>query len=199
MESKAIRSAMLTMFAAKIPNFVSEPSKPEQQALSSNILANLFGNIALVGSSASVMSYPTSVPCYNLESGTLSQSNLAGDPLNVAQLVMYMLAIRSAAVEPPLADLTLRQMCTPFAPEAYLFLRTAAKAKIYTSLARKMTRIGNKEPQVVFDFAKGLPLGSLTRSEASCIQVMHQRLFRTEGAKGVFDAQSQVGETSVEV
>nr|UIC73710.1 coat protein [Grapevine virus L]UIC73715.1 coat protein [Grapevine virus L] len=199
MESKAIRSAMLTMFAAKIPNFVSEPSTPEQQALSSNILANLFGNIALVGSSASVMSYPTSVPCYNLESGTLSQSNLAGDPLNVAQLVMYMLAIRSAAVEPPLADLTLRQMCTPFAPEAYLFLRTAAKAKIYTSLARKMTRIGNKEPQVVFDFAKGLPLGSLTRSEASCIQVMHQRLFRTEGAKGVFDAQSQVGETSVEV
>nr|AXG64234.1 coat protein [Grapevine virus L]QYA74822.1 coat protein [Grapevine virus L]QYA74920.1 coat protein [Grapevine virus L]QYA75198.1 coat protein [Grapevine virus L]QYA75242.1 coat protein [Grapevine virus L] len=199
MESKAIRSAMLTMFAAKIPNFVSEPSTPEQQALSSNILANLFGNIALVGSSASVMSYPTSVPCYNLESGTLSQSNLAGDPLNVAQLVMYMLAVRSAAVEPPLADLTLRQMCTPFAPEAYLFLRTAAKAKIYTSLARKMTRIGNKEPQVVFDFAKGLPLGSLTRSEASCIQVMHQRLFRTEGAKGVFDAQSQVGETSVEV
>nr|AZP27609.1 coat protein [Grapevine virus L]QYA74864.1 coat protein [Grapevine virus L]WGG31316.1 coat protein [Grapevine virus E] len=199
MESKAIRSAMLTMFAAKIPNFVSEPSTPEQQALSSNILANLFGNIALVGSSASVMSYPTSVPCFNLESGTLSQSNLAGDPLNVAQLVMYMLAVRSAAVEPPLADLTLRQMCTPFAPEAYLFLRTAAKAKIYTSLARKMTRIGNKEPQVVFDFAKGLPLGSLTRSEASCIQVMHQRLFRTEGAKGVFDAQSQVGETSVEV
>nr|QYA74817.1 coat protein [Grapevine virus L] len=199
MESKAIRSAMLTMFAAKIPNFVSEPSTPEQQALSSNILANLFGNIALVGSSASVMSYPTSVPCYNLESGTLTQSNLAGDPLNVAQLVMYMLAVRSAAVEPPLADLTLRQMCTPFAPEAYLFLRTAAKAKIYTSLARKMTRIGNKEPQVVFDFAKGLPLGSLTRSEASCIQVMHQRLFRTEGAKGVFDAQSQVGETSVEV
>nr|QYA74806.1 coat protein [Grapevine virus L] len=199
MESKAIRSAMLTMFAAKIPNFVAEPSTPEQQALSSNILANLFGNIALVGSSASVMSYPTSVPCYNLESGTLTQSNLAGDPLNVAQLVMYMLAVRSAAVEPPLADLTLRQMCTPFAPEAYLFLRTAAKAKIYTSLARKMTRIGNKEPQVVFDFAKGLPLGSLTRSEASCIQVMHQRLFRTEGAKGVFDAQSQVGETSVEV
>nr|WFG64296.1 coat protein [Grapevine virus L] len=199
MESKAIRSAMLTMFAAKIPNFVAEPTNPEQQSLSSNILANLFGNIALIGSSASVSAYPTSVPCYNLKSGTLSQSNLAGEPLNVAQLVMYMIAIRNAAAEPPLADLTLRQMCTPFAPEAYVFLRTAAKAKIYTSLARKMTRIGNKEPQVVFDFAKGLPLGSLTRSEASCIQVMHQRLFRTEGAKGVFDAQSQVGETSVEV
>nr|WFG64280.1 coat protein [Grapevine virus L] len=199
MESKAIRSAMLTMFAAKIPNFVAEPTNPEQQSLSSNILANLFGNIALIGSSASVSAYPTSVPCYNLESGTLSQSNLAGEPLNVAQLVMYMIAIRNAAAEPPLADLTLRQMCTPFAPEAYVFLRTAAKAKIYTSLARKMTRIGNKEPQVVFDFAKGLPLGSLTRSEASCIQVMHQRLFRTEGAKGVFDAQSQVGETSVEI
>nr|QYA74854.1 coat protein [Grapevine virus L] len=199
MESKAIRSAMLTMFAAKIPNFVAEPTNPEQQSLSSNILANLFGNIALIGSSASVSAYPNSVPCYNLESGTLSQSNLAGEPLNVAQLVMYMIAIRNAAAEPPLADLTLRQMCTPFAPEAYVFLRTAAKAKIYTSLARKMTRIGNKEPQVVFDFAKGLPLGSLTRSEASCIQVMHQRLFRTEGAKGVFDAQSQVGETSVEV
>nr|QBI59765.1 coat protein [Grapevine virus L] len=199
MESKAIRSAMLTMFAAKIPNFVAEPTTPEQQAFCSNVLANLFGNIALVGSSASVNSYPSSVPCFNLESGSLLQSNLAGEPINVAQLVMYMLAVKSAATEPPLADLTLRQMCTPFAPEAYLFLRTAAKAKIYTSLARKMTRIGNKEPQVVFDFAKGLPLGNLTRSEASCIQVMHQRLFRTEGAKGVFDAQSQVGETSVEV
>ncbi|QKO00407.1 coat protein [Grapevine virus L] len=199
MESKAIRSALLTVFAAKIPGFVAEPNTPEQQTLSSNILANLFGNIALVGSSASVNSYPVSVPCFNLESGSLSQSNLAGEPLNVAQLVMYMLAVKTAATEPPLADLTLRQMCTPFAPEAYMFLRTAAKSKIYTSLARKMTRIGNKEPQVVFDFAKGLPLGNLTRSEASCIQVMHQRLFRTEGAKGVFDAQSQVGETSVEV
>nr|QYA74960.1 coat protein [Grapevine virus L] len=199
MESRAIRSAMLTMFAAKIPGFVAEPTTPEQHATSSNILANLFGNIALVGSSASVNSYPTSVPCFNLEVGHLSQSSTVGEPLNIAQLVMYMLAVKSAATEPPLADLTLRQMCTPFAPEAYLFLRTAAKSKIYTSLARKMTRIGNKEPQVVFDFAKGLPLSSLTRSEASCIQVMHQRLFRTEGAKGVFDAQSQVGETSVEV
>nr|QYA74541.1 coat protein [Grapevine virus E] len=199
MESKAIRSALMTVFAAKIPGFTAEPTNPEQVSMNNNILANLFGNIAIIGTSASVLSYPISVPCYNLESGRVLGAETVGEPLKVAQLVMYMIAVRNSTVDPPLANLTLRQMCTPFAPEAYLFLRTAASSKIYTQLARKMTRIGNKEPQVVFDFAKGLPLSSLTRSEASCIQVMHQRLFRTEGAKAVFDAQSQVGESSVEV
>ncbi|UKT68852.1 coat protein [Grapevine virus O] len=199
MESKAIRSALLTVFQAKIPGFKAEPTNQEEAALNNNILANLFGNIAIIGTSAAVLAYPASVPCYNLESGRLDSGNVVGEPLKVAQLVMYMIAVRNSTQDPPLANLTLRQMCTPFAPEAYLFLRTAATSRIYTHLARKMTRIGNREPQVIFDFAKGLPLSTLTRSEASCIQVMHQRLFRTEGAKGVFDAQSQVGENSVEV
>nr|AWD77992.1 coat protein [Grapevine virus E] len=199
MESKAIRSALMTVFEAKIPGLKAEPTNQEEVARNNSILANLFGNIAIVGTSAAVINYPVSVPCYNLESGRLNPHELVGEPLKVAQVVMYMIAVRNSTTEPPLANLTLRQMCTPFAPEAYLFLRTAASAKIYTQLARKMTRIGNKEPQVVFDFAKGLPLSTLTRSEASCIQVMHQRLFRTEGAKGVFDAQSQVGENSVEI
>ncbi|ATS17353.1 coat protein [Grapevine virus I] len=199
MESKEIRKAVLQLLSVKVPGLSAEPKTPEELVVSSNILSNIFGQIAIVGTSSAIESFPEELPLYDLATGRLDDTKTAGANLKLGEIIFALASMVKMATQPPMAGLTLRQVCTPFAAEAYIFLKTAAASKVYTNLARKMTRIGNKEPQVVFDFAKGLAIGKLTRSEASCIQVMHQRLFRTEGAKSVFDAQSQVGENSVEV
>ncbi|AWK02342.1 coat protein [Blackberry virus A] len=199
MNGKAVREAVITLMSVKAPGVLVDPKSDEERELSNNTIANIFGNIAIYGTSSKVSSYPISVRCFDLSVGRLKEDKLKGADLKIAEIVISMLTISKAASEPPLAGITLRQMCEPFATDAYLFLKVAANSNIYSNLARKMTRSGNKEPQVLFDFAKGLPINKLTRSEASAIQVMHQRLFRTEGAKGVFDAQSNVGENSVEL
>nr|UKT68837.1 coat protein [Grapevine virus N] len=198
-ELKKMRSAVITLINAKHPELVVEPTTEEAKELNHNILANIFGNIGLVGSSAKIVSYPREIKCYDLSMGRLAPNVLKGSDIDLGAIIITMLVVSKAADGPPMGGATLRQMCEPFANEAYHFLKTAANSGVYSNLAKKMTRAGNKEPQVMFDFSKGLAISRLTRSEASVIQVMHQRVFRTEGAKSVFEAQSNVGENSVEV
>ncbi|ARS73025.1 coat protein [Agave yellow streak virus Jalisco 1] len=199
MDGRKIKVAILTLLSAKVPGVKSEPSNDEERDSTNNILANIFGSIAIIGTSNKVSNFPSIIPNFDLSAGRLDDTKKKGEEIKLGEVIISMLTLSKAATEPPISGLTLRQMCEPFATEAYLFLKAAAVSGVYTNLAKKMTRVGNKEPQVLFDFAKGLPLAKLTRSEASAIQVMHQRLFRTEGAKSVFEAQSNVGENSVEL
>nr|QQG34667.1 CP [Agave tequilana vitivirus 1] len=199
MSAKERREAVLTLLSVKAPGVSLEPRDDAARATTNNVLANVFGNIALVGTSSKVNAYPSIIKIYDLGAGKLDDAMVEKEEVKLGEIIIALLTLSRAATRPPMAGLTLRQMCEPFAIEAYLFLKVAANSNIYSNLARKMTRAGNKEPQVMFDFAKGLPITKLTKSEASAMQVMHQRLFRTEGAKGVFEAQSNVGENAVEL
>nr|AKK31065.1 capsid protein [Grapevine virus A] len=160
-------------------------------------LNTLFGYIALVGTSKKATHYG------EVDIVGPNASRKTGlDPrgkINVASMVARMRTLSAAVSEGPVKGATLRQMCEPFAQNAYDFLVIMAELGTYTQLASKMTRSGFKEPQVMFDFASGMDLKTLTLQEATVIQSMHSRLFRTEGAKGVFNAQSSVGEQAVEI
>nr|AHC13360.1 coat protein [Grapevine virus A]AHC13429.1 coat protein [Grapevine virus A] len=160
-------------------------------------LNTLFGYIALVGTSKKATHYgevDIVGPGANKKAGLDPRGKI-----NVGSMVARMRTLSAAVSEGPVRGATLRQMCEPFAQNAYDFLVVMAEMGTYTQLATKMTRSGYKEPQVMFDFASGLDLKTLTLQEATVIQSMHSRLFRTEGAKGVFNAQSSVGEQAVEI
>nr|AZZ66084.1 capsid protein [Grapevine virus A] len=160
-------------------------------------LNTLFGYIASVGTSKKATHYGE---VDIVGPGASRKTGL--DPrgkINVGSMVARMRTLSAAVSEGPVKGATLRQMCEPFAQNAYDFLVVMAELGTYTQLATKMTRSGFKEPQVMFDFASGLDLKTLTLQEATVIQSMHSRLFRTEGAKGVFNAQSSVGEQAVEI
>nr|UTJ93924.1 coat protein [Grapevine virus A] len=160
-------------------------------------LNTLFGYIALVGTSKKAIHYGE-VDIV----GPKASKKTGIDPrgkLVVSELVPRMRTLSVAVSEGPVKGATLRQMCEPFAQNAYDFLVLMAEMGTYSQLATQMTRSGFKEPQVMFDFASGLDLKALTLQEATVIQAMQSRDFRTGRAKGVFSAQSSAGEQAVEI
>ncbi|QEH60476.1 coat protein [Blueberry green mosaic associated virus] len=156
------------------------------------LLQSVFGSIAIVGTSSKAV-YPESIDILSFDDKKTTKTF----PLN--SFVRALKALSRAASEPPMKGSTLRQLCEPFAEEAKLYLMAMAPKGIYTQLAMKMSKLGNKEPHVCFDFSGALDLIKLSAQEAGVIQALHSRLFRTEGAKGVFAAQSSVGEQAVEI
>nr|WEG84508.1 coat protein [Grapevine virus A] len=187
---------------AIIEELVLAKAAPSEDATESGYdrimyLNTLFGYIALVGTSKKAIHYgevDIAGPKASKKTGIDPRGKLV-----VSELVGRMRTLSVAVSEGPVKGATLRQMCEPFAQNAYDFLVLMAEMGTYSQLATKMTRSGFKEPQVMFDFASGLDLKALTLQEATVIQSMHSRLFRTEGAKGVFNAQASVGEQAVEI
>nr|UTJ93914.1 coat protein [Grapevine virus A] len=185
-----------------IEELVLEKAEPTDDAsdfgYDRNMYVNtLFGYIALVGTSKKAIHY-AEVDIV----GPKASKKTGIDPrgkLVVSELVGRMRTLSVAVSDTPVKGATLRQMCLPFAQNAYDFLVLMAEMGTYSQLATKMTRSGFKEPQVINDFASGLDLKALTLQEATVIQAMHSRLNRTEGAKGVFNAQSSAGEQAVEI
>nr|SON64113.1 CP [Grapevine virus F] len=160
-------------------------------------LRTLFGYIALVGTSKKAVHYGE-VQIMGPRTNKVRGVDARG-VINIAEQVNRMRGLSVAVTEGVAKDATVRQMCEPFAKEAYEALIMLAGLGVYSQLAIKMSRLGNKEPQVMFDFAAGLDVGSLSRQEATVMQAMHARLFRTEHAKEVFDAQASVGEQAAEI
>nr|WDS60403.1 coat protein [Grapevine virus H] len=159
-------------------------------------LETIFGYIAITGTSKKAEHYGE----VDILGPKTNRDNIdSRGKVDIGLCVRKMLSLSATARMPPAAKATLRQMCEPFAHEAYVFLTRGAALGIFTQLAVKIARLGNKEPQVMFDFNSGLDLTSLTLQEATVIQGLNSRLFRTEGAKSVFNAQASVGEQASEV
>nr|QIQ28221.1 putative coat protein [Heracleum latent virus] len=159
-------------------------------------LRTLFGYIALAGTSAKTEQYDE----VDIIGSKYSANNL--DPrgkIKVAEKVRAMMSFARVVPSGECKKATLRQMCEPFAAEARECLIILSGWGIYSRLACKISKLGQKEPQVMFDFNSGLDLSALSSTEAATIQALNSRLFRTEGAKSVFTAQSSVGEQAVEI
>nr|QJD14848.1 coat protein [Actinidia virus C] len=159
-------------------------------------IRTLFGYIALNGTSRKTTHYGE-VDVIGNKIGP--ESIDARGKINVGNIVRAMNSFSKITPEGPAKGATLRQMCEPFAEEARECLAILASKGAYSQLASKLTKLGQKEPQVMFDFNSGLDLAKLSATEASTIQALNSRLFRTEGAKNVFTAQSSVGEQAVEI
>nr|QYA74116.1 coat protein [Grapevine virus B]QYA74126.1 coat protein [Grapevine virus B] len=156
----------------------------------------LFGYIALTGTSAKAQHYEN-VDIIGDKVG--AEGIDSRGTVNISEQVKKMMGYSRAVPSGVCKGLTLRQMCEPFAEEARDCLTILATLRVYSRLALKMAKLGQKEPQVMFDFNSGLNLLTLSATEAAAIQSLNSRLFRTEGAKNVFTAQASVGEQSVEI
>nr|WKT15093.1 MAG: coat protein [Grapevine virus M] len=175
----------------------SPVEKPEDQGYDVPMyLETVFGYIAVVGTSKKAVHYGE-VDIIGPKS--IRDAIDSRGKVDIGLCVRKMLSLSATVKGGPAAKATLRQMCEPFAHEAYVFLTRGASLGIYTQLAIKIARLGNKEPQVMFDFNSGLDISTLTLQEASVVQGLNSRLFRTEGAKNVFNAQATVGEQAAEV
>lgn len=159
-------------------------------------LRTLFGYIALAGTSAKTKHYEE----VDIIGDRFSANNNdSRGKIKIAEKVRAMMSFAKIVPEGECRGATLRQMCEPFAREARECLVILSGWGTYSQLALKMSKLGRKEPQVMFDFNSGLNLSDMSDTEAAVVQALNSRLFRTEGAKSVFTAQSSVGEQAVEI
>nr|AVL25841.1 coat protein [Arracacha latent virus V] len=192
MERAQRRTAVITLLGA----YTEVKDKLEKPDTLTEVLEGVFGHIAIIGTSNKAV-YPSVVILHNKDCTRTDFSKGVKFPLR--SFVLALKGLGKSADNEPIAGSTLRQFCDPFAEEARSYLLRAATWGSYSQLALKLAKLGQKEPQVCFDFSKGLDLLHISVSEAQVIQSLHSRLFRTEGAKGVFAAQSSVGEQAVEI
>ncbi|ANR76370.1 putative 239.6 kDa polyprotein [Yacon virus A] len=87
---------------------------------------------------------------------------------------------------------TWRNICEAFAEEAMMFLKERFHMGTTTAIYKKFPKAFAGAPHVVFDFASGLDMSKLNPNELTVIDKMTKRLFRTEGQKGIFEANQEV-------
>ncbi|AAX07262.1 coat protein [Mint virus 2] len=188
-----IRSTITTLLSAGV-NFADESS--DNGFDRGMYLRTLFGYIALVGTSRKAEHYGE----VDIIGNKFSKSSAdARGKINIRECVRKMQSFASVVPDGECRGATLRQLCEPFAKEARDCLVILNSWGEQSQLAKKMTKSGHKEPQVMFDFNAGLSLSDLSDEEAAVIQSLNSRLFRSEGAKKVFTAQSSIGEQAVEI
>ncbi|UUB84589.1 capsid protein [Pineapple vitivirus A] len=176
---KEMREGILTFLKEKFKDGFTDDVKTKET------LREIFGNLAIVGTSK--------------KADTSIKIIVSGSQVDLDNVVTGFMALSAASTSKPLKKATLRQIAEPFAQEAMEYLLEQASEGVYSNLAKKITRLGNREPHVCFDFSRGLDIAKLTPSEANVVQSLHARLFRTEGAKNVFAAQASVGDNAVEI
>nr|QQG34611.1 CP [Avocado betaflexivirus 1] len=140
------------------------------------VLGALFGNIALLGASEESEFPDLQITVPASTTGAVT----AGGSFKLSDVVNAIRTARDGATQEEIRNLTLRQMCEPFAQEARTALFEMKKAGVVSNLAIKMRKIGGRAPQVCFDFNAGLNQNTLSNSEKSVIQQLNVRLFKTE-------------------
>jgi len=188
-----IRNAIITLLQSG-EKFTDDPKDAGYDL--GMYLRTIFGYIALTGTSQKAVHYEEVDIIGNKFSST------SPDPrgkVNIQEKVRMMMSFARVVPDGACKNATLRQLCEPFAKEARDCLVILNSWGEQTQLAKKLTKAGHKEAQVMFDFHAGLSTSDVSDEEAAVIQLMNSRLFRSEGAKKVFTAQSSVGEQSVEV
>nr|WIL96212.1 coat protein [Carrot vitivirus 1] len=188
-----IRNAIITLLSAG-EKFAEDPKDTGYDL--NMYLRTLFGYIAMVGTSRKAEHYSEVDIIGNKYTRTSIDSR---GKINIGEKVRRMVSFAQIVPDGECKGATLRQLCEPFANEArdcLIILNTWGEQ---SQLAKKISRPGHKEPQVMFDFNAGLDTSGISDEEASVIQSLNSRLFRSEGAKKVFTAQSSVGEQAVEI
>nr|CAY32624.1 coat protein [Fig latent virus 1] len=139
----------------------------------SRVWRNIFGNIAILGSSEE-----TEFPPLELEVEDLKGQKIASYTLS--DIIELIRDYRDTHKSQSIKMMTLRNICEAFAHEARLFLMEAKKIGLVTNLCAKMTKTCGRAPQVAFDFSTGLAHNTLSNSEKSVIQNLNARLYATQ-------------------
>nr|BCA25827.1 polyprotein [Cherry virus A] len=171
---------------------LSENQRAVKNTIRNYYLRVMFGNLAVMGTSEQT-DYPGEhlmIPRPVIE----NQEGLTAHLPAGMSLLTFATNVKAWGVvgaEGKFAGLTFRQLCEPFAEQAYNFFRENHGAVSFIYLKNPGAYFNC--PAVVFDFNKGLPLTIIKIGKnANAISACNQRLFNREGKKAVFAAQGEV-------
>nr|ARQ83942.1 polyprotein [Cherry virus A] len=171
---------------------LSENQRAVKNTIRNYYLRIMFGNLAVMGTSEQT-DYPgehLAIPRPVIE----NQEGLTAHLPAGMSLLTFATNVKAWGVvgaEGKFSGLTFRQLCEPFAEQAYNFFRENHGAVSFIYLKNPGAYFNC--PAVVFDFNKGLPLTIIKIGKnANAISACNQRLFNREGKKAVFAAQGEV-------
>nr|ARQ83950.1 polyprotein [Cherry virus A] len=171
---------------------LSENQRAVKNTIRNYYLRIMFGNIAVMGTSEQT-DYPgehLEIPRPVIENQETLTAHLPAG-MSLLTFATNVKAWGVVGAEGKFAGLTFRQLCEPFAEQAYNFFRENHGAVSFIYLKNPGAYFNC--PAVVFDFNKGLPLTIIKIGKnANAISACNQRLFNREGKKAVFAAQGEV-------
>nr|ARQ83982.1 polyprotein [Cherry virus A] len=171
---------------------LSENQRAVKNTIRNYYLRIMFGNIAVMGTSEQT-DYPgehLAIPRPVIENQETLTAHLPAG-MSLLTFATNVKAWGVVGAEGKFAGLTFRQLCEPFAEQAYNFFRENHGAVSFIYLKNPGAYFNC--PAVVFDFNKGLPLTIIKIGKnANAISACNQRLFNREGKKAVFAAQGEV-------
>nr|BCA25839.1 polyprotein [Cherry virus A] len=171
---------------------LSENQRAVKNTIRNYYLRIMFGNLAVMGTSEQT-DYPgdhLAIPRPVIENQEALTAHLPAG-MSLLTFATNVKAWGVVGAEGKFAGLTFRQLCEPFAEQAYNFFRENHGAVSFIYLKNPGAYFNC--PAVVFDFNKGLPLTIIKIGKnANAISACNQRLFNREGKKAVFAAQGEV-------
>nr|ARQ83880.1 polyprotein [Cherry virus A] len=171
---------------------LSENQRAVKNTIRNYYLRIMFGNLAVMGTSEQT-DYPgdhLAIPRPVIENQEALTAHLPAG-MSLLTFATNVKAWGVVGAEGKFSGLTFRQLCEPFAEQAYNFFRENHGAVSFIYLKNPGAYFNC--PAVVFDFNKGLPLTIIKIGKnANAISACNQRLFNREGKKAVFAAQGEV-------
>nr|AEZ03876.1 coat protein [Apple chlorotic leaf spot virus] len=146
------------------------------------ILESIFANIAVQGTSEQTEFLDVEV-----------EVKMGGDPTvlqryNLKTVVELIKLFRTTSSDRNINTLTFRQICEAFAPEARDGLVKLKAIGVLTNLYKTMPEVGNKYPELMFDFNRGLNPMLMNKTQRVVVTNLNRRLLQTEFAKSENEA-----------
>nr|CAB46653.1 hypothetical protein [Apple chlorotic leaf spot virus] len=146
------------------------------------ILESIFANIAIQGTSEQTEFLGLTVEVKSMEDQKVIGS------YNLREVVNLIKAFKITSSDQNINNMTFRQVCEAFAPEARNGLVKLKYKGVFTNLFTTMPEVGSKYPELMFDFNKGLNMFIMNKAQQKVITNMNRPLLQTEFAKSENEA-----------
>nr|AEN25487.1 coat protein [Scaevola virus A] len=146
------------------------------------IIKSIFSNIAIQGTSEETEFFDEDIDV------TEYGDTKSFCKYNLKDVVSDIKSWKANHKEEKMRNLTFRQVCEAFAPEAKVGLMRLDASGIHTNLYQKMPDTCSAAPELAFDFNNGLNLSRLSKKEKKVVQNLNRRLFSSENAKAEVEA-----------
>nr|UCJ00999.1 coat protein [Apple chlorotic leaf spot virus] len=165
--------------------FLSEANRPlhgKTGGIVELILESIFANIAVQGTSEQTDFLDVEVEVKKSGDPTVLQK------YNLRTVVELIKLFRTTSSDKNINTLTFRQICEAFAPEARDGLVKLKTIGVFTNLYKTMPEVGNRYPELMFDFNKGLNPMLMNKTQRVVVTNLNRRLLQTEFAKSENEA-----------
>nr|AEZ03880.1 coat protein [Apple chlorotic leaf spot virus] len=170
---------------AELRAFLAEANRPLHGKTGGTvelILESIFANIAVQGTSEQTEFLDVDVEVKMRGNPTVLQK------YNLKTVVELIKLFRTTSSDKNINTLTFRQICEAFAPEARDGLVKLKTIGVLTNLYKTMPEVGNKYPELMFDFNKGLNPMLMNKTQRVVVTNLNRRLLQTEFAKSENEA-----------